>query len=231
MASGKSKKERFAARYSGEGATAYEHIRRDAKWDREEKAFDELYSLVRPKSVLDCPVGTGRFIDRYVRDGVRALGADLSPDMLAEAARKIPPGADIRLLRADILEPNVSSALGRDHDLIVCVRFVYALPRDDLTTLFRNFAATGARHLLVGVRMWAEGGGLLRPALSRIWNAEKRRPRWPLGRRRYVPKERRLIDIFAAAGWEVVQRREITAEADAFGRYFFLLRRRSASSA
>jgi hypothetical protein len=227
MKPARTKRERFAGRYDRQAATVYEEVRRDQKWDLEERVFDELYERVRPRTVLDCPVGTGRFIDRYARDGVRALGVDLSDHMLAEAARKIPAGADIRLVKGDVLDPGGSAALGRDHDLIVCVRFVYAVARRDLPILFRNFAATGARHLLVGVRMWGEGGSALKPLVWRLWNASKHRPRWPFGRQRYVPSERELLRVFGDAGWDVVERRTISEERESFGRYFYLLRRTS----
>jgi SAM-dependent methyltransferase len=220
--------EKFARRYHGEGARDYEVVRQDAKWRREEEIFDELYERVRPRSVLDCPIGTGRFLDRYVRDGVSVLGVDLSSDMLAEAAKKVPPGANVRLEKGDALAPNLA-ALCRDHDLIVCTRFLYALREDQFPVLFANFSRTGARHLLLGVRMWPETSGPLRRISSRFWNTAKKRPRWPFGRaRRFVAKEKRLLELLRKARWHEVDRREIRENRDAFSRYFLLLKNEDA---
>jgi hypothetical protein len=227
----KSEHERFTARYHGRGASNYEEARQGAKWQAEEAVFDELYGRVRPLRLLDCPVGTGRFIERYVRDGVSALGVDLSDDMLAEAAKRIPPGADVRLRKGDILDPNGAPALGTGYDLIVCVRFVYAVEKSRLPVLFGNFAATGARHLLVGVRMWPEETTAVERLIWRLWNPRKRRPRWPFSRsRRYVPVEAELLRLFLEGGWSVMERREVVEKAEGFGRYFFLLRNGAAET-
>jgi hypothetical protein len=226
MTLGQSDRKRFTDRYHGTGASAYETVRQGAKWDAEEILFDELYALVQPKKVLDCPVGTGRFIDRYVRDGAEVVGVDLSEDMLAQSARKVPPGANVHLRQGDVLDAKGSPALGSGHDLIVCIRFIYAVTRADLPVLLRNFSNTGARHLLVGVRMWPEGAGAAKRAIWRVWNRRKRRPRWPFRRgRRYVPTERELLEFFHDGGWSVVERRALTEDEEAFSRYFFLLRR------
>ena len=225
MRLGRSDRERFSGRYAGQAAEAYEEARQDAKWDAEEAIFDELYASVRPASVLDCPVGTGRFFDRYVRDGVSVLGVDLSDDMLAQAAGKIPAGAPIRLQKADALDPRQASALGSGHDLIVCVRFVYAVPRRELPVLFRNFSATRARHLLVGVRIRPEAASLRERLLWRFWNPRKRRPRLPFGGRssRYIQTEPEFLRLLRDNGWEMAEKRGVQ-EGYGFGRYFYLFR-------
>ena len=223
-----SREERFARRYAGKGASSYERARAGDKWDAEEAAFDELYGRVRPRSVLDCPVGTGRFIDRYARDGVSALGVDLSEDMLAEAREKVPPGAHVRLLKANVLDPAHAERLGRDHDLVVCVRFVYAVEKSKLQGLFRTFSQTGAKHLLVGMRVWPEGTTWGTYFHWYVWNSAKGRPRGPRHWRRYVSRESTFRKLIEDCGWEVVDSRSVQ-EPDPVGKYFYLLRNTTAS--
>jgi hypothetical protein len=222
-----SRQERFARRYAGREAAQYESARAGAKWATEETVFDQLYARVAPRTVLDCPVGTGRFLDRYIRDGVAVLGVDLSDDMLAQAADKLPPGSGVRLVRADVLDAAQTASLGRDHDLIVCVRFVYGVEKRRLPLLFRNFQATGARHLLVGVRLWPPGTGWGEYLRWHFWNADRKRPRWRGRFNRYIPTEARLHALFEATGWEVLERRPVE-ENDPVGRYFYLLRNQGA---
>ena len=220
-----SDRSKFSGRYSGKAAEQYEDVRHDAKWDREEQLFDEFYARVAPGTVLDCPVGTGRFFDRYVRDNIFALGVDLSDDMLAQAALKIPAGANIQLRKADVLDATRISELGLEHDLIVCVRFVYAVARNDLPTLFRNFAATRSRYLLAGVRVRPDATGKGQRLLRIFWDDHSKRPRLPFGRRskRYIASEEALHRLFHDTGWQIVERGVVTKEAE-LGRYFYLLR-------
>jgi SAM-dependent methyltransferase len=229
MTVGKAERAKFSGRYSGKAAEDYEAMRRGEKWDREEEVFDRLYERIAPKRVLDCPVGTGRFIERYVRDGVSAVGVDLSDDMLAQAAKKIPAGAGIELRKVDILSKN-PAALGSNYDLVVCIRFLYAIGKEGQQVLLKNFAAIGARHLLVGVRMWPQSTGFGTRLLWHVWNKRKNKPKWPFGghKGRYIAPEAEFNRLVRDCGWEIVEKALITEDEDAFGRYFYLLRNAAA---
>jgi ubiquinone/menaquinone biosynthesis C-methylase UbiE len=87
--------------YEAGNAQAYDDRRkgRDVfQW--EERIVGELLSsLPKGSTVLDVPVGTGRFIPIYLEIGLTVTGLDLSDDMLAEAARTFEPSAQQVALR------------------------------------------------------------------------------------------------------------------------------------
>jgi ubiquinone/menaquinone biosynthesis C-methylase UbiE len=78
-------------KFHGEIATGYDAKReQDPKWQIEQRVIEEMLSDLPPgTTVLDLPVGTGRFIPFYGKQGLFLLGVDRSQDMLAEAAKKI----------------------------------------------------------------------------------------------------------------------------------------------
>lgn len=192
-------------RYSIRGAKRYEARRQSARWAAEAKAFEQFYQRVNPRKVLDLPVGTGRFFDTYVRSKTEVLGVDISENMLAEAAAKIPPGAPIRLLRADVLDVGQPSPLGGGYDLIVCMRFIYWLRPQELAIMLRKFAATGAPCLVVSTKVALDepqtilGGG---------WKRSARRLRAHLYRTvvKRVYREQDLLEIFSANGWTLAEK-------------------------
>lgn len=218
--------------HSRQHAESYEAKRLGPVWRAETKAFRPLYDRVRPATVLDAPVGTGRWFDVYEETGARILGVDLSPDMLDQAAKKIRPGAGgaIRLERADLLNP-APNALGHGHDLVVCTRFTHWLRTSEVGVLGRNFAATGARHLIIGGRMKPDAAGpgaspgaspgngasghwgrRLKQMLSRKWLVT------------HIHDEADFLASLEAGGWRLAEKRLVRTTPD-FRYYFYLLER------
>lgn len=211
-------------RYSSRGAKRYESRRKSVRWEAEAKAFTHLYARINPRKVLDLPVGTGRFFEVYLKSNAEVLGVDISENMLQEAAKKIPPGANIRLARADILDLQQPSPLGSGFDLIVCMRFVYWLRPQELTIMLQKFAATGAPLLVASTKVALDkpdrilGGG---------WKRSLRRLRAHLYRAvvKRVYREAELLDIFAANGWVLAQKQPLVTTRSV--RYFCYLFSRS----
>ena len=75
-----------ADHYYGQIAKDYEKMRQSETWERENRFV--MNGLHGVKSVLDCPVGTGRFLPYYKEHGIKCVGVDISKDMLAQAERK-----------------------------------------------------------------------------------------------------------------------------------------------
>lgn len=77
-------------KFTGEVAAGYDKKREESpKWVIEQRAIEEMLSDLQPGTVvLDCPVGTGRFLGTYIAKGLPFIGLDLSEDMLVEAGRK-----------------------------------------------------------------------------------------------------------------------------------------------
>lgn len=211
-------------RYSGRGAERYETHRQSGRWKAEFAALRYFYRQVDPRRVLDLPAGTGRWFEIYQSNRASVLGVDISENMLREARTKVPPGADIKLVRADVLAPTAPN-LGKDFDLIVCTRFVYWLRPHELGIMLTRLHATGAPFLLASAKVAIEGseagdgkgsteGGLLH-RLDRL------RARFYRSVVKRVYREGQLLDIFAASGWRLQEKRLIVTTRNM--RYFYYL--------
>jgi ubiquinone/menaquinone biosynthesis C-methylase UbiE len=80
-----------ARKYVGDVAAGYDAKRENsAKWRTEQQLIESLIGeFPEGATVLDTPVGTGRFIPAYERKGLKWTGIDLSSDMLTEAGAKV----------------------------------------------------------------------------------------------------------------------------------------------
>lgn len=75
-----------ADRYRGDVPRGYDaHRMKSPEWEKEHEAIREFVTIGK---VLDVPVGTGRFVPIYREKGLRCVGIDISPGMIAEAKRK-----------------------------------------------------------------------------------------------------------------------------------------------
>ena len=88
-----------------------------------ERALGRALSAIgEGRTVLDAPCGTGILTPFLARRGLRIVGADISPAMLA-LARERPEGA--RLVRADLENPPYRPGT---FDAVVSTRFLMHLP-------------------------------------------------------------------------------------------------------
>jgi ubiquinone/menaquinone biosynthesis C-methylase UbiE len=109
--------EKTALKYRGDIAKGYDERRASQiKWKREHEIIsDWLKRYEYGTTILDCPVGTGRFVHLYEKFGLCAMGIDISEDMLSQAMSK--DGADRMQFRLgsifDIgqVYPNVTLAI------------------------------------------------------------------------------------------------------------------------
>jgi len=104
--------------------------------------------LPRLQSVLDMPGGTGRFARLFARRGRKFVLADLSCAMLAEARTS---GA--ARVCADALALPFADA---SFDLVLCMRFLFHVPRELQPQVLRELARVSRRFVAVDVRHgWA----------------------------------------------------------------------------
>jgi SAM-dependent methyltransferase len=213
---------------SSRHAENYEAKRRGARWTSEAEAFRRFYSRVKPRTVLDCPVGTGRWLELYQDNGASVVGVDLSKDMLAQADKKVRPGAAVRLQQGDLLDPLQAASLGSGYDLLVCTRFVHWLRAEDLPLLIRNLTTTGARSLIIGARVThdqpmrknkAAGGGV-RSRLKQV------RAFFFRNVVSHVHDEAFFLGTLKDAGWELLDKRLINRTPGSRYVYYLLQRGR-----
>ena len=104
-------------KYTGDVAAGYDKKREESpKWKEEDRIIKEyLEDVPLGHWVLDCPVGTGRFIPFYEEKGFLIRAVDISEQMLHQATRKVtnqekyyPSLGDVRDLKFKAKSSNVS---------------------------------------------------------------------------------------------------------------------------
>lgn len=134
--------------YTGSKAETYEETRaHKPKWRREHAIVEQMLRRLAPGTVLDVPVGTGRFIDLYHDLGIRFTGVDVSEDMLAIAKGRTQVGS---LVHGDITALAFADA---SVDLALCIRFLnlagFGMVQDTLDELVR----VSSSHVIVGITL------------------------------------------------------------------------------
>jgi len=101
-----------AGKYSGAVAAGYDAKRSgDPKWTVEQTIIESwLDQMPDGSTVLDAPMGTGRFVDAYARNKFRVYGLDRQPDMLAQAEAKVKqhPGMEALFRVGDVRETGLA---------------------------------------------------------------------------------------------------------------------------
>ena len=134
------------AHYQGTRAWRYEADRkRQAKWRFETRTVTKVLAMLNGKigSIIDAPVGTGRFLALY--PPVPVLGLDLSQDMLDIAAAK-DTGTELR--RHDLLNDGMTEWA----DLVVCVRFLNLVGWADAARALGNLLGAAKRYAMFTMR-------------------------------------------------------------------------------
>jgi SAM-dependent methyltransferase len=159
--------------YTGRRAQTYERQRAaQPEWTREREIIvAAVATMPNAATVLDVPVGTGRFLPLYAERDLRVTGVDLSPDMLAEARRK---ATGARLLCGDVTK-DLLQVLGGFVDYAVCVRLLnWLTPAEAELAIGQLLRVT---RTAVWVGLWsADTAG--QPAASAETQAEDDVTRW-----------------------------------------------------
>lgn len=193
--------------YSGEQALGYDQRRvSTARYAQEVEAFSRLFSAIAPRTVIDCPFGTGRWLDQYLASGATVTGIDASAAMLELARAK--PGASsdkIRMVEGSIFDQALFARLGAGGvDLVVCVRFVNWISLPEVEQALKSIGGARPRHVLLGVsllpRSWG-GVERLRARLRLGWRSRALRQQGrPYPR---VHDEQAFKALLARTGWRI----------------------------
>ena len=97
-----------AGKYHGPIAEGYDAKREsDPKWVCEQRVIEGMLAdLPAGSTILDIPVGTGRFLPFYQAKGFQFVGADISGDMLVQSALKVMPQNQVEMWVAASNERN-----------------------------------------------------------------------------------------------------------------------------
>ncbi|MEO7067469.1 MAG: class I SAM-dependent methyltransferase [Rhodanobacter sp.] len=124
--------------YSKLEAKTYDRDRAvEPLWHIENAYVTALLNRVPASSILDAPVGTGRFLDLYSAPTSEVVGVDLSASMLEEAARRIAvcKASKVTLMKASVTSLPLNDA---QFDLVICWRLLHLLPQETLVDVFRE---------------------------------------------------------------------------------------------
>ena len=142
-----------AGKYHGAVAKGYDAKRvKDDKWVCEQRIIEDMLSDLPPDSIiLDCPVGTGRFIPFYQDKGFQILGMDLQEDMLREAARK----ADPKRARGELRIGDVRATGLEDKSVDVAVncRISRWLSPDDCVKMLKEMQRVARQRIILTARV------------------------------------------------------------------------------
>ncbi|HEU5149618.1 MAG TPA: class I SAM-dependent methyltransferase [Iamia sp.] len=145
--------------YYGSTVRDYERIRRtDPIWTEEQNLVGAFLSGLRRRStVLDVPLGTGRYLGHYDEGGHRIIGADLSREMLAAAsaaAGETVPGG-LHPVRASVFAlPLAAEAV----DAVVCTRLLTWFGRRHVREALREIRRVSAGPVIVSLHLWRSVG-------------------------------------------------------------------------
>jgi ubiquinone/menaquinone biosynthesis C-methylase UbiE len=143
-------------KYRGDIARDYEARRRsDLHWKKEDAAAEAMLAMARAEgaaSVLDLPVGTGRFAPLYGKLGMKLTGVDISEDMLKEARAACDrAGLDDAVLKiGDALSIDLPD---KSVDVALCVRLMQHLDYGAFETVVGELQRVARTHILLGIHL------------------------------------------------------------------------------
>lgn len=149
--------EQTSRKYRGRKAQTYEDVRRrQERWAIENEAVQRYLTELRPTGVLDCPVGTGRFLRLYEKLSVQEIiCVDISEEMLALARQKRMRGAarwtsSVHFLVGDAREHD---CVDRRVDVAVCVRFLDLIDEEAMRAVMRETCRVARRAVVLTIRL------------------------------------------------------------------------------
>lgn len=149
--------------YTGTVAEHYDQRRAGKKkWRNERAAVQHLTeALTDGSSLLDVPIGTGRFLPIYKDKRLTVIGADASVDMLQQARKTADEiGIDeIRLLHGNIFELPFGEG---EFDTVLCIRFLNWLDRSDMQAAIRELNRVSRKSIILGIRHYVPWPRLIR---------------------------------------------------------------------
>ena len=218
--------DKLVEQYSGAGASGYDDRRRTtARFKSEVAVFERLFDQTSPGWVIDCPFGTGRWIDFYLRVEGPVLAVDASEAMLEQARVKIEAaGARIKTVVGSIFDSGMFRRPEAPGDgLIVCIRFLNWVSMPQVSQALDSMATAGAVRMIVGVSVVPADWSWVKRLAARLKLSALNLPQMVRGRPTpYVHDEQGIHDLFAARGWKVMSK-EFVFEDACRANYFFLL--------
>jgi SAM-dependent methyltransferase len=148
------------------------------RWAAEQDALGQVLDrLPAARTILDCPVGNGRWAEQLRRRGHRVTGVDISDAMLAAATERLerPSAGDtdsVTLMRGDAEQLQFSSG---SYDVVFSHALTKHLPPHIQDRVFAEFARVSRGPVICSFSVLSGLSGVLW-RLRRIPEAYGRRP-------------------------------------------------------
>lgn len=219
----------LSTRYAGRNAENYERQRTGKKWVSENRAVEQLLTHVKKgSSILDVPVGTGRFFPYFNARKFKTYGADRSADMIAQArANSERIGARVHLIEGDILSLPYDDD---SFDLVTCIRFLNLIDWQGVDLVLHELTRVSRDKIMIGVRYFtpfsdlqARPADLLRLAMRLIGIPRYLARRWEL----VFHEKQCLTKLLDSLGVEVLHRSYVERRWDGTDYVILLLRKRA----
>src|SRR5690554_2288064 len=191
MSTGNARPRVLDIKYTGTTAETYEARRKGTQvWADEQKIVYHMLSTAvnaGARSVMDVPVGTGRFLGHYQALKLNVIGYDISDAMLEQtrfAAEQVGLNPNMTKLQvADIRNLGDPDAAV---DIVLCVRFMQHVDFDECKAVLHELTRVSSRYIVLGVHMLGDTVGtymspLLHSAqhpvrtVNRFYSASQRR--------------------------------------------------------
>lgn len=142
-----------ARKYHGAMAATYETKRKkQERWDIENATVEAMLTALKPKSILDVPCGTGRFIALYDKLGVKDVTAvDVSDTMLEQAQAKMKKVKS--KMYVDFICKDVRNIKHLDVDVSVCVRFLDLIDEEAMRSVMKKLFACTDKAIICTIRL------------------------------------------------------------------------------
>lgn len=138
-------------KYDSEVAKGYDSSREiQTHWRREDEFIQNYLKGKKIDSLLDLPVGTGRFF-RHFNNVSKITGVDISEEMLNEARKKLtflPKETTVLLERGDVFNLRFADA---EFDLVIVFRLLHLIPEDMLLNAIKELCRVTRGKLIVQV--------------------------------------------------------------------------------
>ena len=221
----------LASKYRGAGATDYERERLgEPNWAREQAIVSSMLEVLpRNATLIDVPVGTGRFFEFYQARGLQPVGIDVSADMLAQARRKAEQsGLQMILEEGDIRRLRFPAG---SFDAAVCIRLLNLIDLPDAVQAVHELARVSRRSVILGVRCFMPMRELIRrPGRSRliIRQLAHRLRAWMSSRVLRVHPRAYMLDALSRSGLTIVRSAPVEQFADGSELVVYLLEKAAA---
>lgn len=220
--------DKLQARYTGKAAAIYDAKRSGSpRFRAEEDAFAKYFEQVKPRSVIDCPFGTGRWLAYYRNVSGPVIAVDLSDDMLAMAQKKhdTAAGLDIRYITGSAFDYDFGQFSSITPDVLVCTRFLNWINAAKAKKALSNLSKSQAKWAIIGASVRPVEFSLLRRFKMKLRLFFENLPRrFNHVAVQHVHDENFILAVFRCNGWQVADRMHIFSKPTREN-YFWLLKR------